>query len=99
MEQKETIMTVGAGHNVIHTEPKVLVPKGIVLYYRGKEVGSADITVDFTNIPEDLHQLVLSIASQMRNSFHIDGLVAPERKPPEPPKESWWRRWKKKSLS
>jgi hypothetical protein len=97
LEQKATI-NVGAGDQfTIQMEPKVLVPRGIVLYLQGREVGSADITVDVTNVPPELHHLVISFAGSMRNSVYLDGMMKEREPPTKKSVESWWKKlWKKK---
>ncbi len=101
MEQKEVSISVNTDDQLtVQVEPKVLVPKGIVLYLQGREVGYADITVDMTHVPPQLHHLVLSLAGSMRNNFYIDGIMR-ECKTPTPKKKSkkkWWQMlpWKEK---
>lgn len=76
----------------MQAEPKILVKKAMRLYLRGKEIGSADVEVDLTNVPEKLHPIALQVATQMRHVLHLAALEPEPPRASDTPKEGWWKK-------
>lgn len=86
--------------NLVHTgEPRVMYPNYVEFIRDGKVVGTISATFDFSDMPDDLHEIGINVISRYRTSVGLPGEARMEAdKYIERWREArkalpWWRRW------
>ena len=76
-------------------EPKVTLPRAVVLMLHGEEIGSVDAVYDFAPMPEEYHELALqAVLARGAVTLHV-GSQLRNMTPTEPTPRRWWQFWRK----